>query len=523
MSKKEKSTVITRFPPEPSGYLHIGHLKAIYHNLNKGSSTLLRFDDTNPTTSSQHYVDHIIEVLNQYGLLHYFSNWDSPSYASNYFNDLLNYQEQMIKQGDAYIDQLPHAEMIQLRHDSQPSPFRDVSIEDNLEKWAKFVNGDLPDAVVRLKISYNNANAALRDPVSYRTNITDSHYRTGRKFNVYPTYDFACPIIDSLDGITLAQRTNEFTDKNDVMKWVFKTLPHLKSVKYQSYSRLVFEYSILSKRKIRELTINGMVDGWDDPRLDTLVAGLSKGILPDTWKEFFTKHGVSNSNNVEDWDKLYNINRRLIDNISKRIMALGTDVWSLQITDEPSLKHTSKQVNWSPKDKTGEKMGYKTILLSDNLKIDALDAKLIKDGDLIYLLNFKAVQVTCIDVDAKIIKTVAYNEEFEFKNIPHIISWLTDDEYTKHIPIITTYYDYILTKQYLTKDDNTDDYLNPHTKTELKLHLSANQNVLQKGMIIQLVRFGFYIVNSIEPLNLIYIREPGNKHQYLLDGRIKFE
>ena len=522
---KSKTPVVTRFPPEPSGYLHIGHLQAIYHNLltakRQKGYCILRFDDTNPASSKQHYVDNMLTVLDQYGLLKQFANWEKPSYASDYFSQLLNCMEQLIKQGDAYIDESSSEEIQRLRSTFKPSPYRDTSIDDNLTKWDNFVLGYPPNAVVRLKISYNNPNGSLRDPIAYRNNIVDSHYRTNRDFNVYPTYDFACPIVDSLDGVTLAQRTNEFTDKNDLMKWIFKKLPDLNKMPYKSYSRMVFEYSILSKRKIRELVERKIVDDWDDPRLDTLTAELRKGILPASWENFFTKHGVSNANNVEEWDKMLSINRKIIDNDSKRIMALSQNTWDLIISDLPDEEdNTIKSVCWNPKDKKGV-MGNKDIKLSKYLKIDDMDAKLLKQDDIVYLLNFRALTVTNVNVEDKMIEVKCYNEEFKFSDIPYKISWLTKDE-LELSPVETVYYDYLITKQYLTKDDKFDDHLNPNTMDLLPLYLSHNQSVLEKHMIIQLVRFGYYIVDSIEPLRLIHIREPGNNKQYLLKNRVNF-
>lgn len=519
----KKQLIITRFPPEPSGYLHVGHLKAIYHNLTtanrKKGHCLFRFDDTNPSTSNQHYVDNIISVLDKYGILKQFSNGDNPSYASNYFQQLLDCMEQLIQQGDAYIDESSSEEISKLRSLFKPSPFRDTSIDDNISKWYDFIAGKLPNAVVRLKISYNNPNGSLRDPITYRTN-TVIHYRTGDKFKVYPTYDFACPIVDSLDGVTLAQRTNEFTDKNDLMKWIFKKLPQLNKVIYKSYSRLVMEYSILSKRKIRQLIETNIVEDWNDPRLDTLVAELRKGILPISWETYFIKHGVSNSNNIEEWDKILNINRKIIDTTSRRIMALSQYVYNVDIVDF-NEENNVKSVPWSPKDITG-KLGNKEIQLSSKLYVDEQDAKLINNNDLVYLLNFMAVRVINIDHEKKTIDVRCHKEEFQFKDIPHKISWLTQDEFNNLSPVTTTYYDYIINTQHLTKEDNIDDYLNHNSKTTIPLSLSQNQKYLGKGDIIQLLRFGFYIVDNVEPLNLVYIREPGNKKQYLLDERIKF-
>lgn len=525
MPKQKKDPIITRFPPEPSGYPHAGHLKAIYANLTTAQKTkghtILRFDDTNPSTSKQEYVDSILKSLNDYGLLEQFSNHASPSFASDHFDAILNIMKQLISQGDAYFDKSTAEEISTQRHELTASPYRDSSIEENLTMWDDFVAGKLPNVVGRFKISFNSPNASLRDPIVYRYN-SDVHYRTGDKYKVYPTYDLACPVTDSLDGVTLAMRTSEFNEKNDMCKWFFKKLPNIRSVKYQTYSRLVFEYSILSKRKIRELIENGVIESWDDPRLDTLSAELRKGIVPQTWYNYFTKHGISTSNSVEEWDKIYNINRKIIDESSIRIMALSDNHWNLVISDLPeSENNKSITVPWSPKDRKN-KLGTKEIKLSDKLVIDELDAKLIIIGNLVYLLNFRAIKITSIDTETKTITASCYDTDdgkINFKEMNWMISWMSSEEYNDPaLSVNTTYYDYIVTKQSITKEDNVDDYLNKDSKKQKTLHLSHNKKHLQKGQIVQLVRYGFYIVDSVDPMNLIYIREPGNKKQYLLDN-----
>lgn len=522
MPKGPKTPQVTRFPPEPSGYPHAGHLKAIYTNLKEAErtkgKTILRFDDTNPSTSKQEYVDNILTLLNEYHLLERFDNGDSPSYASNYFGQMLYITKQLISQGDAYVDESTPDDVRQQRNELKASPFRDIDPKVNLTKWDKFVAGKHPSFVVRLKISYNSPNAALRDPIVYRYNDTP-HFRTGSTFCVYPTYDLACPIADSLDGVTLAMRTKEFTEKNDLAKWFFKKVPSLKSVVYKSYSRFALEYSILSKRTIRKLKEDGIIDGWDDPRLDTLSAELRKGILPEAWDTYFQKHGTSNANGIEEWDKILKFNRNIIDDNCIRITALSQQMWTLNINGlKDDEKNVKKSVPWSPKDNGGKKLGMKEINLSDVVMIDEADALPIKEGDLVYLLNFRAIKVTKISPATKKLEAIPYDQDFEFKDIPWKISWLTLQEVVSHETIQTTYYDYIITKPSITKEENVDDFLNKESKSVLYLNLDENQKVLlKKGMIIQLVRFGYYIVDSVKPLNLINIKEPGKKLQYLLE------
>ena len=516
-TNNQKPLVVTRFPPEPSGFLHLGHLKAIYGNLitasKKKGYTIFRLDDTNPSTSKQEFVDDIVSVLKK---LELYDKFQKTSYASDYFDNLLEYQKLLIQKALAYFDHSDSSEISKLRNAKEPSSYRETTPDENLSKWDSFIKGELKDVVLRLKIDYNNGNAALRDPIAYRLNL-DPHYRTGTKYKVYPTYDFACPIVDSLDGVTLAMRTNEFTDKDGIAKWIFENLPDLKKVKYQSFSRLQFEYSLLSKRKIRELVENKTVDGWEDPRLDTLVAIKRKGLLMETFESFFKSNGISKANKIEEWDRIYSINRKIIDQSSKRITALGHDQWDLEIEDHPDFENfdqvLEREVSWSPRNPD---LGKKKILLSPRIRIDHQDAKLIKEDDLVYLLEFCGIKILSMDFEKKIIKAQYGDQEIPLNQIPHKISWLSQKEIQTGLVAETFYYDYLLNQPTITKDESVSRLLRKNTKETLNLHLSQNAKDLELGQIVQLVRFGFYKVDSLSPLRLIYIREPGNKKQYLL-------
>lgn len=515
---------ITRFPPEPSGHLHVGHLKAIIFNLKKGAwskngKTILRFDDTNPSTARQEYVDSILEILKKYNLL---ENFFKITYSSDYFETLLNYQKELIEQGLAYFDYSSKDEISLLRGQKKPSPYRDRGIEENLSDFDLFLKGKLPDVVLRLKINYQSSNSAMRDPISYR--FSDQvHYRTGNQYLVYPTYDWACHIIDSLEGVTLAMRTTEYNEKEGVGKWIQEKLG-LRIVKYQTYSRLQFEYSLLSKRKIKKLIDDKRLSDFDDPRLDTLSGLLARGILPETFFKFFDKYGITKGVQIEEWDKVYHLNRNLIDQIAPRVFAIGNgnqkgkEAWTLMIRN---LKESQIEVPINPKKK---EIGNTQIAVSSNLIIDHYDASLIKEGDFLLLLNWNQVKVDKIDSSKRYIKgEMIFNDSDKklIKEIPHKISWL-DERDTSYHTIKTNYYPYLLTEKSLTKEQDPINYLSEPLENNINLLVSSKINDFEDGEIVQLIRFGFYKIKDTNMgRELIYIREPANRKQYLLDKLFK--
>lgn len=256
--------VVTRFPPEPSGYLHIGHAKAAllndYFAHEKYNGTLLvRFDDTNPSNEKLEFQDAIIEDLALMGI-----KPDKMSYTSDYFDELYQYALQIIKDGNAYADDTEKEVMAEQRMNGKPSKRRDASVEENLARFEEMKKGT-PEGLrwcIRAKMSVDNPNKAMRDPVIYRCNPAP-HHRTGTKWKIYPTYDFACPIVDSIEGVTHALRTIEYRDRNPQYQWFLDTLK-LRHVQIWDFARMNFIRTLLSKRKLTKLVNQGVVWGWDE-------------------------------------------------------------------------------------------------------------------------------------------------------------------------------------------------------------------------------------------------------------------
>jgi glutaminyl-tRNA synthetase len=296
--------VQTRFPPEPNGYLHIGHAKSIVLNFGLaeqyGGKCNLRFDDTNPLTEDPHYVESIKRDVRWLGF-----DWgEREYYASDYFDQLYEWAVQLIKEGKAYVDDLSPEEIRRYRGTlTEPgieSPYRNRSVEENLELFERMRRGEFPEGsrVLRAKIDMKSPNLNLRDPVMYRI-IHHPHHRTGNKWCIYPTYDWAHGQSDSIEGITHSICTLEFEDHRPLYDWFLDALGvhHPRQIEF---ARLELTYTVLSKRKLRRLVEEGYVRGWDDPRMPTIAGMRRRGYTPEAIREFCERIGVAKSNSVVD-------------------------------------------------------------------------------------------------------------------------------------------------------------------------------------------------------------------------------
>ncbi|USK34312.1 glutamine--tRNA ligase/YqeY domain fusion protein [Bacillus sp. F19] len=291
------STVITRFPPEPNGYLHIGHAKSILINFELaddfGGRTNLRFDDTNPLKEDQEYVDSIKEDVKWLGY-----EWDELHFASNYFEEMYNRAVLLIKKGKAYVDDLTADEIREYRGTlTQPgkeSPYRNRPSEENLELFDKMRKGEFETGskVLRAKIDMTSPNLNLRDPVIYRVSHA-THHNTGDTWCIYPMYDFAHPIEDAIEGVTHSICTTEFEDHRPLYNWVVEECEMESKPQQIEFGRLNITNTVMSKRKLKQLVDEGFVDGWDDPRMPTVSGLRRKGYTSDAIRNFVRETGVS--------------------------------------------------------------------------------------------------------------------------------------------------------------------------------------------------------------------------------------
>jgi glutaminyl-tRNA synthetase len=324
-TNKYGGRVQTRFPPEPNGYLHIGHAKAIYLDFGLadefGGHTNLRFDDTNPEKEETEYVDSIKESIKWLGY-----HWDGLFYASDYFEQLYQWAVQLIRAGKAYVDDLSAEEIRQhrgtLTEPGKDSPYRNRSVAENLNLFERMRAGEFPDGsrVLRAKIDMGSPNLNMRDPVMYRI-LHAEHHRTGNAWCIYPMYDFAHGQSDSLEKVTHSICTLEFQDHRPLYNWFIEQLGIFPSQQIE-FDRLNLTYTLLSKRKLLKLVQEGHVRGWDDPRMPTLVGIRRRGFTPEAIRKFCASIGVSKSDGVLDLAMLEHYVREDLNKRSPRMMAV---------------------------------------------------------------------------------------------------------------------------------------------------------------------------------------------------------
>ncbi len=322
----EGKKVHTRFPPEPNGYLHIGHAKALEIDFGMaeqyGGLCNLRMDDTNPTKEDEEYVEAIKEDIKWLG-----HDWDDRFYyASSYFDKMYEYAVELIKKGLAYVCQLTPEEMKEHRGDlTHPatSPYRDRPIEESLDLFERMKNGEFEDGAMtlRAKIDLASGNFNMRDPAIYRINHM-RHHNTGDKWCIYPMYDFAHPIEDALEGITHSLCSLEFEAHRPLYDWVIENVSVPSKPRQIEFARLGITHTVLSKRKLRNMVETGLVDGWDDPRMPTLCGLRRRGYTPASIHNFHSRNGISKVNAVVDFAFLEYCLREDLNATAKRVMGV---------------------------------------------------------------------------------------------------------------------------------------------------------------------------------------------------------
>ncbi|KAG0437298.1 putative glutamate--tRNA ligase, cytoplasmic [Dictyocoela muelleri] len=558
---KPRPSVITRFPPEPSGYLHIGHAKAALLNQYYGTKILrVRFDDTNQNKEYEKYEPIILEDLKLLKIDNYVL-----TRTSDYFDQITDFARKMIQIGKAYCDNTPVDVMRDERDKGIESKNRNLSAEENLKIFDQIVNlrkkrDDLKDGdkdfgksysnnesindkianrgiinestsnnllkyCVRAKIDFQNVNKALRDPVIMRINLTP-HHRTKNRFILYPTYDFACPIVDYLEQVDMVLRTNEFHDRNDQYFWFLETLNFTKPQIFD-FSRLNFKNTILSKRKLRYFVENNMVSGWDDPRLPTIRGLIRLGLNVEALKEYVILQGANQKVSVATVDKLWAINKKFIDDKSPRFSIVEEDFIKIRfvsdrnehvsdekISDEKKIddknilkdnslinKINNLNLNSYPEEltvslhKKNSKLGTKKIFTTDII-ISRSDANQISENMTFTLLNLGNVDVLKITNSEIVVKK---SNSLDFKDTAKI-SWISKKN-SRFIKIIEY--------SELCNGNEIEDF-NVDSKKE-KFYLAESSLVDKKGCVVQFERFGFCYCDDVGVYHLIpYTKQKRN-------------
>ncbi|KAI9822519.1 MAG: hypothetical protein M1827_000238 [Pycnora praestabilis] len=490
--------VVTRFPPEPSGYLHIGHAKAAmlndYFAHEKYHGTLLlRFDDTNPSKEKEEFQDAIVEDLALMGI-----KPDKTSYTSDYFEELYQYCLQIITSGKAYADDTDQMTMRSERMDGIASKRRDNTIEENLARFNEMKIGSEEGVnwCIRAKMSVDNPNKAMRDPVIYRCNPL-SHHRTGSKWKIYPTYDFCCPIVDSMEGVTHALRTIEYRDRNPQYEWMLEAL-NLRKVHIWDFARMNFIKTLLSKRKLTKFVDQGVVWGWDDPRFPTVRGIRRRGMTIGALREFILKQGPSRNIVNLDWTIFWATNKKFIDPIAPRHTAVVKDNAIIaSVRGARAAPYTEDK----PKHGKNPDLGTKKVAYSGSILIDQEDAKTFKEDEEITLMNWGNAIVRKISGSLNPLNSNVTGLELELhlqgdvKKTEKKVTWLSTEGQIL-VPVELVDFDYLITKDKIEEDDNIEEFLNP--KTEFRTEALADCNVaeLKEDDIIQFERKGYFRVDK---------------------------
>ncbi len=373
LAEKVYDKVQTRFPPEPNGYLHIGHVKAINIDFSTakkyGGTCNLRLDDTNPTKEDVEYVDSIMEDIKWLGF-----NWDNVYYASDYFPEIYECAIKLIKKGLAYVDDLTPDEIREYRgtltEPGKESPYRNRSVEENLDLFKRMTDGEFETGskVLRAKIDMSSGNINMRDPVIYRV-LHATHHRTGDKWCVYPMYDFAHPISDTAEGVTHSLCSLEFEDHRPLYDWVLKACDYPVPSRQIEFARLNLTNTLTSKRKCLKLVKDGIVDGWDDPRMSTICGMRRKGYPAEALIDFVERIGVAKAFSVIDFGMLEHCVRENLNMKAPRAMAVLNPL-KVTIENYPEGESELLSVEINPND---ENAGTKNVSFSKNIYIEKED------------------------------------------------------------------------------------------------------------------------------------------------------
>jgi len=406
-NNKNDAKVKTRFPPEPNGYLHIGHAKAICIDFGMaqkyGGTTNLRFDDTNPVKEDVEYVDSIREDIQWLGF-----QWAEEHYASDYFEQLYQWAEQLIQEGKAYVDDSTQEEISTMRgvptKPGTPSPYRDRSVEENLDLFRRMRAGEFPDGskVLRAKIDMDSPNMHMRDPIMYRI-LHAHHHRTGDKWCIYPMYDYAHGQSDSIEGITHSICTLEFEVHRPLYDWFCEAL-RIHHPQQIEFARLNISYTIMSKRKLMQLVQEKHVMGWDDPRMPTICGLRRRGYTPQSIRNFAETVGVAKRDNIIDVSLLEFCAREDLNKVATRTMAV-LDPVKLIIDNYPEGQTEEVDAVNNPEDPNA---GTRKLPFGKELWIERADFREVADkkfyrltiGSEVRLKYAYIIKCTHIDKDA---------------------------------------------------------------------------------------------------------------------------
>ena len=508
--KGELNKINTRFPPEPNGYLHIGHAKSICLNFGLaklyGGKCNLRFDDTNPTKEDVEYVESIQEDVKWLGF-----DWeDRLYYASSYFDKYYEVAVKLIKEGKAFVCELTAEEMREYRGTlstpGKESPYRNRSVEENLDLFERMKAGEFPDGskTLRAKIDMASPNINMRDPVIYRISHS-THHTTGDKWCIYPMYDFAHPLEDAIEGITHSICTMEFEDHRPLYDWVVREAGYTVNPPRQiEFARLGMTNTVMSKRKLRALVENNLVDGWDDPRMPTISGLRRRGYTPESIRDFCERIGVSKANSMVDSGLLDYCIRDDLKAKAKVVMAV-LDPLKLVITNYPEGQAEMIEVENNPEN---PELGTREVPFTREVYIEREDFMEEPVKKFFRLAPGKEVRlkgayfVTCTDFvkdENGVVTEVhcTYDPETRGGNAPDgrkvkgTLHWVSA---TENVPATARLYDHMMLDN--PDDPNGEMIMNPTSLEVKECFVEPSIKDAQKGDRFQFMRNGYYIVDT---------------------------
>ncbi len=510
LQSNKHDNIITRFPPEPNGYLHIGHAKSIVLNFELADEfngkTNLRFDDTNPTKEDTEYVESIKEDIKWLGF-----NWDDLYFASDYFEKMYNRAVLLIKKGLAFVCDLTPDEIREyrgsLKEPGKESPYRNRTVEENLDLFDRMRKGEFKDGekVLRAKIDMSSPNINMRDPIIYRISHT-AHHNTGDKWCVYPMYDFAHPLEDAIEGITHSICTLEFEDHRPLYDWVVEACEMESTPRQIEFARLNITNTVMSKRKLKALVDEGIADGWDDPRMPTIAGLRRRGYTPESIRNFCREIGVAKNDSTVDEQLLEHFIREDLSTKAPRTMGVIRPL-KVVITNYPEGEVEMLEIENNQDDPS---MGKRMVQFSREIYIEEEDfmeeppkkyfrlfpgnevrlkgAYFIKCNDFIKDESGKVVEIHCTyDKETK------SGTGFTGRKVKGTIHWV---DASSAIPAEFRLYEPLIKDEEIDENKTFLECVNPNSLEVLQGYVEDNMRGVKPGESFQFFRHGYFNVDS---------------------------
>jgi glutamyl-tRNA synthetase len=445
----------------------------------------VRFDDTNPSKEKGEYADNIIRDLATLNI-----KADKITHTSDSFEICQNYARQMISAGLAYMDDTDQEKMQAERMNRINSYRRDTPVEENLEIFEGLLSGapEYKNYCLRAKIDMNSVNGTMRDPVLYRYNDIP-HHRTGTKYKAYPTYDFACPIVDAVEGVTHALRTTEYNDRDEQFQWIAKALG-LRHVHIMTYGKINFIYTVLSKRKLNWFVEQQIVDGWNDPRFPTIQGCIRRGMNVDSLKKFIISQGASRRVINMEWDKFWSENKKVLEGIAPRYMAnSAVRKVLMKITNVgPEVVVDSVQIHPQKPE-----MGIRALRKYNAVYLEMDDCNTFSEGEEVTLMrwgNFFVDKITKNDNGDVVSIEARYHPEATNFSKTKKVTWVA--AIPDLVPCKLVEFDHLITEPILKDGSDFKDFVTPVSRAETDALGDPYLRTVQKGEVVQLERKGFF-------------------------------